>query len=609
MLAEIAKWFPKLGRWVQYTYGSHSFLFSGTDNILYSSTGVQQGDPLGPLLFSLVLQVLLEGLREDMGQLTPIIVAYLDDVTLAGPLQAIIKALQFIQKRGPPLGLNMSPTKSVVWAPFLSTPIHDISTDLCQVSYEKGVQLLGGSVAIHPSYIEATALKRVDKFKHSVNMVLKIGDPQLCLQLLRQCVGMPKLNYCWRVSPPNTLLSIAEDCDTTISSALNWIINGSYSRLPENVFDLATLPIALSGLGVDRPSHVLRFAHLAARSDTFCLRRRQFHPFIVSDFIREELQHKFLAQLHISIQQSQLALKLRGGLYLGNQSYQKDFASLHDASKRFHLLEVGKNAKFSPQQQYILTATAKATHSKWNKTISLASQWLTAMPNRGFGQIMDSVEYRAALQFRLLLPQRGGGNKSCDRPNCSQVNDPFGYHQLGCRGKGNGTYQRHNAFAQELCMLAESVGIMARYNAKEGHSSGFSGANSNHYANFRPGDCVFIDPRKPILCIDLTIGSPLTTTRSNKPEGRGPGLLMAQAAAKKHRQYDNAVALHGKDFKVFAVDVAGFTNEEAKHILKQLTGAYCRTQHITYSHAFAIITRRVSFFLMKHLAYQLLRGR
>jgi len=298
-----------------------------------------------------------------------------------------------------------------------------------------------------------------------------------------------------------------------------------------------------------------------------------------------------------------LARTVREGLCLGTQSCQRELAKLHDASKRLIFL---RRHRFSPQQQYILTSTAKATHNKGNRTISLASQFLFAMPNGGFGQTMEASAYRAVLQFRMLMPQRGHIAQPCSRPNCRQTRDQFGYHLLGCRGKGNGTYQRHNAFAQELCVLAESVGIMARYNSKEGHTAGFSGAGHRHYADFRPGDFVLMDPRLPVMCVDLTIGSPLSEARSNKPEGNYPGLLMARASINKHRQYDAAVALHGKSFKVFAVDVAGFTNEEAIHLLKHFAGAYCRSQHIAYSHAYAIITRRVSFILMKHLAHQLL---
>lgn len=375
--------------------------------------------------------------------------------------------------------------------------------------------------------------------------------------------------------------------------------------LDESSFNLASLPIALSGLGVDRPSHVLSFAHLAARRDTYGLRRRLFHPLITSDARSVHLEEVFFSHLHSSIRESQLARKVRGVLCLGNPSCQKDFARLHDASKRLALVDM-EGGFSSAAQQYILSATAKATHDWKNQTLSLASQFLFAMPNSGFGQTMDPKAYRAILQFRLLLPQRGIVAQPCPRNNCRQRWDIFGYHLLGCCGKGNGNYLRHNGFVHELYALAESVGVVARINDKEGHTAGFRGDGHHTYTDLRPGDLVFMDPRQPVLCIDVTIGSPLSTAWSSKPEGRSPGLLMAKASARKHRLYDEAVAIHGKAFKVFAVDVAGFSNAEAVHLLRYLAGAYCRSQHIDYSHAFSIITRRVSFILMKHLAHQLL---
>lgn len=529
--------------------------------------------------------------------------AYLDDVTLVGPLRLLSQAIRFIKEKGSPLGLVLSATKSVVWAPFTKDLAINIEPELCQVSMEQQIELLGGGVATHPSLLQEIARKRVTKFQQMVEVALKMGDPQLCLMLLRQCIGMPKLNYCWRVMPPSTLCTLAQECDDTISSALNFIITESRTNLSEESFNLASLPIALSGLGIDRPSHVLRFAHLAARRDTLSLRSKQFGTLLGPDHIGEQLEGAFLAHLPESIRNSTLAGRVRGGLHLDTQSCQRDLARLHDTSKHASLLA---NGRFSQPQKYILTATAKATHKKGNRTVSLASQFLLAMPNAGFGQTMEPAAYRAALKFRMLMVQHGPTPYPCPRPHCRQIRDPFGYHMLGCRGKGNGSYQRHNAFAQELCVLADSVGITARYNAKEGHTAGFSGARQHQYADFRPGDLVFLDPRQPVLCIDLTIGSPLSEARRNSADGNSPGLLMAKVSNKKHRQYDAAVALHGKTFKVFAVDVAGFTNMEAIHILKLLTGAYCRTHHITFSHAYTIITRRVSFILMKHLAHQLL---
>ena len=601
ILRETRNRFPSIFNWVQYSYGQASRLFAGKETI-WSSSGVQQCDPLGPLLFTLVLQVLLDELKKIIGD-KMIIAAYLDDVTLVGPIQWIKQAVQFIYERGHSLGLILSPKKSVVWTPFTSD---SVDTDLCQVSTEKGVELLGGGIAVDPTYLLEVARKRVSKFQEMVELSLKVGDPQLCLLLLRQCVGMPKLNYSWRVLPPDILYGLAICCDGIISSALSWIITGEWRLLDDSTFNLASLPIALSGLGVDRPSHVLSFAHLAARRDTYGLRRRLFSPLITSDSKSVSLEKVFFSYLHSSIQESQLARKVRGVLCLGNLSCQKDYARLHDASKRLVLVDLEGKHRFSAAQQYILSATARATHDRRNQTLSLASQFLFALPNSGFGQTMDPRAFRAILQFRMLLPQRGIVAQACPRPNCRQRLDVFGYHLLGCCGKGNGNYLRHNRFVHELCALAVNVGVVARINDEEGHTAGYRGGGQRAYTDLRPGDLVFMDPLQPVLCIDVTIGSPLSAAWSNKPEGRSPGLLMAKATAKKHRLYDAAVAIHGKAFKVFAVDVAGFSNTEAIHLLRYLTEAYCRSHHIAYSHAYSIITRRVSFVLMKHLAHQLL---
>ena len=55
--------FPQLSQWVECCYGTFSFLNFG-DTVVLSAAGVQQGDPLRPLLFSLLLQPVAERLQE-----------------------------------------------------------------------------------------------------------------------------------------------------------------------------------------------------------------------------------------------------------------------------------------------------------------------------------------------------------------------------------------------------------------------------------------------------------------------------------------------------------------------------------------------------------------
>jgi hypothetical protein len=50
--------FPEIFKWVYFCYASHSYMYVG-DFKWSCSQGVQQGDPLGPLLFFLALQILI----------------------------------------------------------------------------------------------------------------------------------------------------------------------------------------------------------------------------------------------------------------------------------------------------------------------------------------------------------------------------------------------------------------------------------------------------------------------------------------------------------------------------------------------------------------------
>ena len=62
VLREAREPFPAVARWVTWCYQCPTNLQFG-DAILQSSTGVQQGDPLGPLLFSAGVQPLAVALR------------------------------------------------------------------------------------------------------------------------------------------------------------------------------------------------------------------------------------------------------------------------------------------------------------------------------------------------------------------------------------------------------------------------------------------------------------------------------------------------------------------------------------------------------------------
>ena len=82
--------------------------------VVESSCGVQQGDPLGPLLFAAALQPIANDLR---GVGLDIAVHYLDDGFLAGDVSAVSRALHLVQTEAAAIGSSLTSPKAS-WLPW-----------------------------------------------------------------------------------------------------------------------------------------------------------------------------------------------------------------------------------------------------------------------------------------------------------------------------------------------------------------------------------------------------------------------------------------------------------------------------------------------------------
>ena len=131
MLTAVGELVPELFPFVHSAYSSPSSLFFG-DSVLDSSEGVQQGDPLGPLLFCLIIHDILKNLRCEFG------VFYLDDGTLGGSLDEVLGDVQMVKSAAGDMGLQLNHEKLEIICDDPSTRDSMLSAfpGLCVVNHD-----------------------------------------------------------------------------------------------------------------------------------------------------------------------------------------------------------------------------------------------------------------------------------------------------------------------------------------------------------------------------------------------------------------------------------------------------------------------------------------
>ena len=373
---------PGLSNWTEWCYSRPSVLLYAHEHILWSSAGVQQGDPLGPLYFCFGLAPLVSVIQS----LGPVYNKwYMDDGGIVASVETLKRAWAILESEGPPLGLVLSKKKCEwSWLDPKRTeacPIPGVSLvptdEICML----GVPL--GSAAKSAEFVQKKLFSRLST---AVERLQEFEDSQSAFFLLRVSFSIVRAVHFMRTTPLVHWSEQAEQFDSLIRRATEQILGFT---LDEAAYVQACLTPSLGGLGLRRTT-----VHADA---AFQASWREAKSESGENWILPDFKDSF----HGSQKQA---------------SYRID--------EEIHKKLVAR-AESPRERQRLLRLTEPH-----------AGAWVTAVPSNedGFDTVMAPKVFRVAVAYRLGVQVVPLGI-SC--PRCMQTIDVLGDHASCCEERGS----------------------------------------------------------------------------------------------------------------------------------------------------------------------------
>jgi len=228
MLETIKTELPECYAYIHSAYASSSLLLFD-NHVISSEEGVQQGDPLGPLLFSLTIQPIIRQCKSDLH------IAYLDDITLGGNTSVLNDDVNMIKAEALKIGLELNESKCELISKLNPVDV-PVAFSLFTLIDPSEATLLGSPLSTSKA-MDQTLEKRINNFKAASDR-LKLLTSHDALVILKHSLSIPSLLHNLRSSPCNghPLLQVF---DGELRKSLSSILNVD---LDDNQWIQATLP-------------------------------------------------------------------------------------------------------------------------------------------------------------------------------------------------------------------------------------------------------------------------------------------------------------------------------------------------------------------------------
>ena len=536
---------PVLYQFLYNSYNSPSKLYLGDGSFLLSEEGVTQGDPLAMAKYALATHNLIKRLKEEVENVTQ--VWFADDSNAAGGLIQLKEWWDLLKEIGPAYGYHPKPTKTylVLKNPSLLSRAKELfETDGVKITVE-GKRQIGAAIGTE-EFMEQFVKDKVEKWVLDVEQISKVAnaEPQVALSAFNTGLSQRWKFIQRTMSGVGPLFQPLEDA---IRNKLLPELCGR--QVSDSERRLMALPYRYGGLGVLDPTQTAEREYSASIRITSSL----------TDLIcSQEIDITRLDGNAIAEAKSEMTR-------LKEERFQEEFDVLAET------MDV-------KTKRLVMAAREKG-----------ASSWLSALPLRKRGYVLNRQEFRDAICLRYGWKVEGTPiHCGCGKRNSID-------HILTCK-RGGYVNLRHNSLRNAEAKLMEEVCHDIRIEPSllptaqemvQGTAADGARCDVSARGVWNRYDKTFFD---------ILVTHPNAESHIQKPLSR---LYKDCETLKKRKYSDRVMNIERATFTPLVFMTTGGMSKECDRLNKRLAELIATKRKQKYCHVVADIRTRLRFSLLK----------